>query len=322
MTSAGPTGRPKADLGTRLRRILLMVPWLLEEGGSTVAEIAERFGVSEKEVVRDLNLIMCCGLPPYGGGDLITVVLDDDGSVEAWPGPFFTRPMQLTPVEGFAVLAAGRALEAVPGTAQRDALRSALAKLEAALGAAGTLAVDLESPRHLGAVQRAANEGKRLRITYYAFGRDEVTERVIEPLVVHSRDGRWYAETRDVTDSGSPRERRLRVDRIRSAEPNGERFEAPVPPPAPPERLYEPGPDAIEVVVSLPGRARWFAEWMETEEVEHLGDGRLRVRLWVEGTRVLERLLLRVGPDAVIEAPPELAGLGRAAAERVLARYR
>ena len=37
---------------------------------------------------------------------------------------------------------------------------------------------------------------------------------------------------------------------------------------------------------------------------------------------VLERLLLRVGPDAVIEAPSELAGLGRGAAERVLARYR
>lgn len=314
-------GRPRSDLGSRLRRVLLMIPWLLEEGGSTVADIAARFDVSEKDVVRDLNLIMCCGLPPYGGGDLITVVLDDDGTVEAWPGPFFTRPMQLTPIEGFAVLAAGRALEAVPGTGQRDALRSALAKLEEALGASGTLAVDLESPPHLDVVQRAAAEHRRLRITYYAASRDEVSERVIEPLVVHSREGRWYAETRDVTDPSTPRERRLRVDRIRSAESTGESFESPTPAPEPPEHLYEPGPDAIDLVMTLPASARWFAEWMVTEEVQELPDGRLRVRLWVEGDRTLERLLLRVGPSAVIESPPELAGLGAAAAERVLRRY-
>ncbi|HVM11757.1 MAG TPA: WYL domain-containing protein, partial [Actinomycetota bacterium] len=296
------SGRPKTDLGARLRRVLLMIPWLLEEGGSTVAEIARRFETTEKEVIRDLTLVMCCGLPPYGGGDLITIVLDDDGTVEAWPGPFFTRPMQLTPREGFAVLAAGRALEAVPGTAQRGALASALAKLEAALGASGTLAVDLEAPPHLATVQRAATAGERLQVTYYSAWRDDVTERVVEPLVVHSRDGRWYAETRDVTDpAAGPRERRLRVDRIRSAEPTGETFEVPPTPPAPPERLYVPGPDAVEVTVLLPPTASWFADWMETESVEELDDGRLRVRLFVEGEKVLERLLLRVGPEAVVE---------------------
>lgn len=317
----GLKGRPRNDLGARLRRVLLMIPWLLEEGGSTVAEIAARFGTTEKEVVRDLNLVMCCGLPPYGGGDLITVVLDDDGAVEAWPGPFFTRPMRLTPREGFAVLAAGRALEAVPGTSQREALTSALDKLEAALGASGALAVDLDAPPYLAEVQRAAANGERLRITYYSAWRDDVTERVVEAVVVHSRDGRWYAETIDVTDGASPRERRLRIDRIRSAEPTGETFVVPVPAPAPPERLFSPGPDAVEVVLVLPASARWFAEWMEVEEVEDLPDGRVRVRLFIEGERVLERLLLRVGPEAIVESPPELAGVGRSAAERVLRRY-
>jgi predicted DNA-binding transcriptional regulator YafY len=221
------SGRSKTDLGARLRRVLLMIPWLLREGGSTVADIAARFGVEEKEVVRDLNLIMCCGVPPYGGGDLITVMLDDDGTVEAWPGPFFTKPMQLTPAEGFAVLAAGRALQAVPGTGQTEALASALDKLEGALGASGAVAVDLESPTHLATVQRAAAQGERLRITYYSFVRDDLTDRVVEPLVVHSRDGRWYAETRDVS-AGAPRERRLRVDRIQSRLLTGSSHPAPI----------------------------------------------------------------------------------------------
>ena len=314
------SGRSKTDLGARLRRVLLMIPWLLREGGSTVSDIAARFDVDEVEVVRDLNLIMCCGVPPYGGGDLITVMLDDDGTVEAWPGPFFTKPMQLTPAEGFAVLAAGRALQAVPGTGQTDALASALAKLESALGASGAVAVDLESPTHLAAVQRAAADGERLRITYYSFLRDDLSERVVEPLVVHSRDGRWYVETRDVT-TGQARERRLRVDRIQSVESTGERFDLPSPPVTPPERLFSPSPDSVEVILSLPPSARWFVEWMEVEDVEEMADGRLRVRLYMEGDRVLERLLLRVGPDAIVEAPSELAGVGRAAAARVLARY-
>lgn len=314
--------RERADIGSRLRRVLLMIPWLLEEGGSTVAEIAARFDVAEADVIRDLNLIMCCGVPPYGGGDLITVVLDEDGIVEAWPGPFFSRPMQLTPAEGFAVLAAGRALEAVPGTAQRDALSSALAKLEDALDASGAMAVDLSAPPFLEVVQRAAREGRRLAVSYYSPARDERTDRVVEPHLVHSREGRWYAECLDVTGPGPRRERRLRVDRMQAAVETGDRFTPPDPPPAPPDRLYQPGPDATEIVVRLPDSARWFAEWMEVEEVTDLDGGTHRVRLFIEGEGVLERLLLRVGPDAVVESPAELADVGRRAAERVLARYR
>lgn len=316
------SGRRAADLGGRLRRVLLMIPWLLDEGGSTVEAIAARFGIAEKDVVSDLELVMCCGVPPYGGGDMIDVVLDDDGTVYAFKGPFFTRPMQLTPAEGFTVLAAGRALEAVPGPAQREALTSALAKLEAALGAPGALAVELESPALLDVVRRAVERGERLAITYYAAGRDEISDRVVEPLLVHSRDGRWYVETIDVTAGDEHRrERRLRVDRIRRAEPTGETFERPAAPPAPPETLYAPGPDAVEVTVELPASAPWVGDWVEVVERTEPVDGRYRVRFFLEGERLLERLLLRVGPEAVVVSPPGLASLGRRAAERVLARY-
>ena len=314
--------RSRADLGTRLRRALLMIPWLLEEGGSTVAQIAARFDMEESEVVRDLTLVMCCGLPPYGGGDLITIVIDDDGTVEAWPGPFFTRPMRLTPAEGFAVLAAGRALEAVPGSAQREALSSALEKLENALGASGAIAVDLESPALLDTVQRAASDGQQLRVTYYTAGRDEVSERVIEPLLVHTRDGRWYAETRDVSDPANPLERRLRVDRIRSAAPTGVSFAPPSPSPTPPARVFTPGPDATDVVLTVPATERWVVAAYDFDEPEVLRDGRLRLRFSIEGETFLERLLLRIGPGAVVESPPELTGLAAAAARRILARYR
>lgn len=311
-------GRPLADVGARLRRVLAMIPWLLEAGGSTVADVAERFGVSEDEVVRDLNLVMCCGLPPYGGGDLITVVLDEDGTIEAWPGPFFTRPMQLTPPEGFAVLAAGRALLAVPGSKPAGALSSALDKLEAALGASGSLAVDLDAPPLLADVRAAVDAHERVRVTYYSAWRDELWERVVEPLLVHSRDGRWYVETRGAATGA---DRRLRVDRIRSLERTGERFTPPTDVAAPAE-VFSPGADATEVTLLLPASARWVAETYDTLDVQQLDDGRLRVRLLVAGDRWLERLLLKAGPDARVEAPPHLTGIAASAARRVLSRYR
>ncbi|MBW3615522.1 MAG: WYL domain-containing protein [Actinobacteria bacterium] len=310
--------RGSSNFAGRLRRMLVMVPWLLEEEGSTVAELARRFDVSEEEVVRDLNLVMCCGVPPYGADELISVVLDEDGSVLAWKGPFFNRPMRLTPAEGFAVLAAGRALLAVPGAEADGPLGAALRKLETAVGSSASVAVELESPELLGAVREAAEQGQRLAVTYYSAWRDELTERVIDPFLVFSREGRWYVAARD---SRSGEVRHFRLDRLRVAEPTGETFERPsgfrVP-----ERAFSGGPEATVVELELPPAARWVVESYDALEVEELDGERLRVRLAVAGERWLERLLLRVGPDARVLSPPALAGLGAAAASRLLEQYR
>lgn len=308
---------PRSTIGVRLRRMLAMVPWLLSEGGSTVSELAAHFGMTEHEVVRDLALVMCCGVPPYGGGDLITLALDDDGSVMAWPGPFLARPMRLTSHEAFAVLAAGRALAAVPGADGDGSLRSALAKLEAAVGEAGHLEVQLERPPLLDDVGDAVQRGEALEITYYSAWRDEVTERVVEPWLVHAAEGRWYL---DGLDRASGERRRFRVDRIRSARGTGEQVARP-PAVVPPEQAFVAGPDARLVTVVLPASARWVLEAYDPAAVEELADGRIRVRLAVAGHRWLERLLLRVGPDVLVEEPEDLRDLAAGAARRLLALY-
>jgi proteasome accessory factor C len=319
--------RSSSNFAPRLRRMLLMVPWLLEAGGSTVAELAARFGVSEDDVVRDLTLVMCCGVPPYGAEHMITVVLDDDGSVLAWKGPYFTRPMRLTPAEGFAVLAAGRALLAVPGADSGGPLASALSKLEAALGsgpssgpegAGPSVAVDLESPPLLDVVRAATDAGEQLAVEHYSAWRDEVTERVIDPYLVFTADGRWYVSAHD---SRSGELRHFRIDRLASATATGMRIERPADAPtAPPEQVFS-GADAVGVTLLLPASAAWVAEAYDPRSVEVLDDGRLRVELAVAGERWLERLLLRVGPEAVVEAPASMATVGATAAARLLARY-
>jgi proteasome accessory factor C len=136
---------------------------------------------------------------------------------------------------------------------------------------------------------------------------------------VFSSEGRWYVAA---IDAGLGELRHFRIDRLSAAAPTGETFERPADAPAaPPAQVFRPT-DATEVTVVLPASGRWVVESYDlVGEPEDLDDGRIRTRLAVSGERWLERLLLRVGPDAVVEAPPELAGVGAAAARRLLARY-
>jgi len=308
VSRAGP------DSAARLRRLLAMVPWLLAEGGAPVAEIAARFSMAEDEVVRDLQLVGLCGTPPYGPGDLVDVWVDD-GVVHAYAGAYFTRPMRLTPAEGFAVLAAGRALLAVPGADPGGALARALAKLEQVLGPAA-LDVDLAGPAHLDDVRGAAERHERLEVGYYSAWRDEVTERRVDPLLVHAAGGRWYLEANCHRAGGL---RRFRVDRLEWVRPTGERFDPPpLPPPGGP---FLPAPDAPVLVVEVPPSARWAVEASPAARLEELPGGWVRAHLPVAGTAFVERLLLRLGPEATVVGPAELADAGRAAAARLLARY-
>ena len=301
---------PPVPAGPQARRLLVLVPWLLGNSPVSLEDLAAAFGISVDQARKDVELAGGIGVPPYGGGDTVEVWLDTDG-VHISYQPILDRPPRLTPSEGLVVLAAGRALLDLVTADEQGPLRAALAKLEAALGEA-QVAVDLQRPPLLDQVRAAVDEGRRLRIEYYALYADRVTEREVEPHVVHERNGRWYLEA---FDHHRGEMRRFRVDRIRSLVDTGERFE-PVRA-APPPVVYDPPADAVEVVLDLPVSARWVVESYPNEWEER--DGRLLVAVRVVGEAWLERLLLRVGPDARVVSPPELADVGRRAAARLLA---
>jgi proteasome accessory factor C len=321
---------PRPLVGPRLRRVLALVPYVLAHPGVTVTELAERFEVPEPELERDLELLPLCGLPPYTADRLIDVWLVD-GTVEIRLAEYFERPLRLTPGEGLAILAAGRALLSVPGSEARGPLATALDKLEDALGARGRLAIDVGGGDHLEELQRALDASEQVEIDHYSFARDEMTTRVVDPWRVFHAFGAWYlaAWCHRAGD-----ERLFRVDRITAVRPTGRPVEH-LPPAGrgvdgedgadrdePASLVFRPRPDDLRVTLELAPDAVWVVESYPHEEAEQLADGSWRVVLAVSEPAWLDRLLLSLGPAATVVAPDEAIGLASAAASRLLARYR
>lgn len=308
--------RPAED---RLRRLLVLLPWLMERGEVPVAEAAARFDLTEEDLAKDLELVAMCGLPPFVD-ELIDVYVDE-GVIHVGVPRLFTRPLRLNTVEAWELLAAGRAAMELPGADPDGPLGRGLAKLATALGDDDTsgVRIDLDRPALADQLAEAARSGERLRIEYWSAARDEVTERSIVPRQVFADRGQWYVSA---DDDRSGEIRTFRIDRIESLAPTGDH--------APPSEVELPTPGSWftdgsvrRAVLRLAPSARWVVERYPVDDVEGPDEhGWTTVRLPVASERWLARTLVRLGPDAVVVEPDDWRGLGRATAERVLARYR
>jgi proteasome accessory factor C len=325
-TPSGQGTRRKAPerASERLRRLLTVVPYLVRNQGTGVADAAELFGMSEPDLLADLDLLFVSGLPPYGPGDLIDVDIQD-GRIWIGMADYFGRPLRLTRSEALSLYLRGTALAGAPGLEEAPALSSALAKLAQALGpeTLGELpervdsATDDRAVGTLSEVRRAAAERERLRIEYYAASGAETTEREIDPEEVFFALGNWYVAA---WDHRSEAERLFRADRIHAAAATGERFE-PRGLQGAGRPLYTPGVDDVSVTLRLRPNARWVAEYYETARETELGDGELEIALPAGRLEWLDRLLLRLWPDAEVVEPPELRDRVRELAARTRDRY-
>jgi proteasome accessory factor C len=296
---------------------LALVGWLAQVGEAPIADAAQRFGMSEKELVAELELAACCGIPPYTPDTLMEIEVSEH-SVRAFLPAEYARPRRLTPAEGFAVAASARLLLAVPGS-EDGALRRALAKLDAALGSREAVGLDVDAPAALAAVREAADGGHALEIEYLSGSRDELTTRRVEPVQVATIDGHWYL---DAYCHRAGDMRRFRVDRISSVRPSDHSPGPAMTRSRPLEEMFVPGPGAVEVHLQLGPDAQWVPESVPVRAVRRDADGSVTdVILDVSGMAWFERLLLQLGPAVRVVSPPELAGLAAEAARRVLARY-
>jgi predicted DNA-binding transcriptional regulator YafY len=315
----------------RLQRLLALVPYVVSRQVTGLAQTAAAFGVTERQLVDDLNMLWCVELrspDPYCPIDLSY----EGGEIMISEAESMDRPLRLGVDEASALLVALRMLAELPGAelpgmGDRSAIGRVIAKLEAAAGAAAMpsaqVAVQLDDTAGQAAAERvtaALDGGRRLHLSYYVPGRDEATERDVDPMRMVMVDGRRYLEG---WCRRAEAVRLFRLDRILAIETLD--LPAEVPPQAEPvdvdAGLFRPSPGDVRVVLELASAGRWVAEYYPCEETRELEDGRLRVTLRTPDTQWVRRLALRLGEDGRVTVPADLAARVREDARAALAQY-
>ena len=308
----GQKRQPTESATGRLSRLLTMVPWLLNRQGVQIEEAARTFDVTSAQVEADLALLFLCGTPGGYHGDLIEAEWES-GRVFLGNADTINRPLRLDVDEALALIVGLRALAAVPGIGDRDAVVRALAKLEAATGsaAAGTSRIQVlideqTSGETTALVRNALASCRRIHLRYLVAGRDESTERDVDPMRLINFDAHWYLEgwchrAEDV--------RLFRLDRIEALQ----LLEQDGTPPATaaPRDLgsgvFTPHVDDQLVRLALGPGAVWVGDYYPVESVQRTPDGGAVIELRAADTAWLRRLMWRLGSQATVLAPEELA---------------
>lgn len=313
----------------RLRRLLALVPYVAARRAVGLAETAATFGMTERELIDDLNLAWCVELrapEPYCPIDLSY----EDGQISISQAESIARPLRLAADEASALLVALRMLAEAASFGQHsdgDAVARLIAKIEDAAGAAGAassqVSVQIDHPNARGmaaTLSGALSAGKRVHLRHYSPSRDEATERDVDPMRLLVVEGRTYLEGWCRRAEGV---RLFRLDRMLSVDV----LDVPAEVPETAEQvdvdagLFTASPSDVLAELELGPAARWVAEDYPCESVTELADGRLRIGLRTSDTTRIRRLALRLGEDARVVSPAGLAEEVREAAAAALAQY-
>ena len=136
-------------------RLLALVPYIQARREVELEQAAADFGVSQAQIVKDLNVLWFCGMPGLGMGDLIDVdmdALEGEGVIRLSNAEYLTRPLRLDSSEASALIVALRALREGGDDDVRPIVDRTLDKLEAAAGEAASVAaqVDIRMPEQAG----------------------------------------------------------------------------------------------------------------------------------------------------------------------------
>src|SRR5580692_11432820 len=292
-------------VSTRLVRLLNMVPYFQANPRVTRAQAASDLGVSLKQLGEDLDQLWLCGLPGYGPGDLIDFEFTGD-TVEVTFSAGMDTPLQLTSPEATGLLVALRALADIPGVVDPEAARSAIAKIEAAAGAAGhgndVAAVDEPAPvesQAAAAVRAAVRDRWALSIDYYAASHDTLSTRIVDPIRIVLVADQSYLEAWSREAEGV---RLFRFDRIVDAAVLDE-------PSAPPEPAIHAPP------------ASSMFEYYPMRLLHELPDGYCEAAMTYASEDWMARQVLGMGSAVRVLGPESLASKVREAAVAALESY-
>lgn len=164
-------------------RLLDLVPYISTHQGVALAELAAEFGVSESELLSDLNTLWMCGLPGYTPLELIDLEFES-GFVSIRNAEILQKVRLLTKDE-LVILLVGLDLLIKSIDPKRIDLLHAITglqtKIKTIIGDIATIAPIVNSS-YRAIVLNAIASRKNLQISYHSLIRDELTNREITPI--------------------------------------------------------------------------------------------------------------------------------------------
>lgn len=322
---SAPAGRRTTPSDERLSRLVDLVPFLMR-GPVPLDEVADRYGMTPRALLRELAVLQFSGPTDLGGWQDFIEVKVDDGLVSLANAPELSRPRRLSIEEALSLQLGLQALEPMAAPEEVPTLRALAAKVGSATlqGARAIPQIDVKAEPQRNAellpmLREAIAEEGTLQLEYLNPTKDERSERLISPLALRSDGDRWYVEAYCHRVEGR---RVFRVDRIISLVPTAPR---PVPEDAkvlPSVDGVTPRDASIEAVLRLAPEALWIEHEYAAEGGTDLQDGSRRVHMRVASLDWLPRFLAQFGGSVVLEGPDEAVAAAREWLTRALATSR
>lgn len=306
----------KSPAHEKLRKLLLLVPFVSQHPGVGVDDLARKFGVSREELLADLELLTMVGRPPFQPDDYIDVYVEND-KVYVDLDQRFRAPPRLTASEAAALAASAALLK----PAAEEALAKALEKLERVIPQTAKqrylemgkkLDLSLEGPSGLAPLSSAIVERREVEFEYVSVGKGQMETRVVRPLELFCHRGQWYVSAYCCTRED---DRLFRIDRMRQVTVTERTFA----PRAGRKHVFsdtaESGMEEVKVRF-LPHAAHYQKERFG-DQAKLLPDGSLEVSVPGDSERWLTQWVLSFGGDAEVVSPPHMRQAVEKAAQRL-----
>jgi predicted DNA-binding transcriptional regulator YafY len=292
----------------QVSRLLDLVPFLSTHSYISVKELADEFGVTEKEISKELVALSFCGLPGHLPDDLLDVSFES-GFVTINNHEILDIPRALTNLE-VASLLIGLEIMKDSLTPSDQELREKINQLISQLSALVGSALEIEEnpiSAHVAQVQRAIASRSSLLIDYESALSGEALSRTIDPLSMYIEHGQTYVSAFCYLADGY---RNFRMDRITSITDTKT-----------PARDHngEGAQEEKEVfTLALHGRARSIAEFLG----EKIPAGSDEIHIQAFSSTWVEKTVVSFAPDLSLVSPAHMRSDIRTRGEKILALYR
>ncbi|MDN5200041.1 YafY family protein [Fulvivirgaceae bacterium BMA10] len=180
---------------SRLPRLTSILTLLQSKRIITATEIAEKFKVSKRTAYRDIKALEQAGVPIY----------TEEGKGYSLIEGYALPPIMFTEQEAYALITAEKLISRNKDGSLIDSHKNAIAKVKAVLKYSSKDKANLLSERIailknfkkettsscLSEVQLAMTNLQPIKIKYHALGRDEITQRIIEPQALYQTQENW-----------------------------------------------------------------------------------------------------------------------------------